>query len=118
MGAVTVTIEVGDPRGQNFREVELVVDTGSTFTALPWEMLQELGVPIDTSVQSELADGSQQTVEIGQTTIRLGGRQFVTTVIFAGEGEPSLLGVIALEDALLVVDPVNNRLAPVNALRL
>ena len=118
MGTVTATIQVGDPQGRNFREVEMEVDTGSTFTALPREMLQELGVPIDTSVQSELADGSEQTVEIGQTIIRLGGRQFFTTVIFAGEGEPSLLGVIALEDALLVVDPVNNRLAPVNALRL
>ena len=118
MGTVTATVEVGDRNGQNFREVELVVDTGSTFTALPREMLQDLGVPIDTFVQSEPADGSRQTVEIGQTTIRLGGRQFVTTVIFAAEGEPSLLGVIALEDALLVVDPVNRSLAPVNALRL
>ena len=39
MGTVTTTIEVGDPQGRNFREIELEVDTGSTYTALPREML-------------------------------------------------------------------------------
>ena len=117
MGTVTATIEVGNPQGRNFQEVELEVDTGSTYTALPREMLHALGVPVNTFVRSRLADGSQQTVEIGQTTIRLAGRQFITTVIFAEEGEPSLMGVVTLEDALLAVDPVNNKLIPVEAKR-
>ena len=117
MGTVITTIEVGDPNGQNFQELQLEVDTGSTYTALPREMLQALGVPINRSEQSRLADGSRQPVEIGQTTINLAGKQFITTVIFAEEGEPSLLGVITLEDALLAVDPVNNRLIPVEAKR-
>lgn len=117
MGTVTATIEVGDPQGRNFHEVEVEVDTGSTFTVLPREMLQNLGVPVNRSVPSRLADGSVQMVEVGQVTIRLAGRQFITTVIFAEEGEPSLLGVITLEDALLAVDPVNNELIPVVAKR-
>ena len=88
MGTVTATtIEVGDPQGRNFQEVELEVDTGSTYTALPREMLQALGVPINRSEQSRLADGSRQPVEIGQTTIKLAGKQFITTVIFAEAGE-------------------------------
>ena len=117
MGTVTATIEVGDPQGRNFQEVELEVDTGSTYTALPRDMLQALGVQVSRSVQSRLADGSLQTVEIGETKIRLEGSEFTTTVIFAAEGEPSLLGVITLENALLAVDPVNNRLIPVVAKR-
>ena len=117
MGTVTATIEVGDPRGQSFREVEVEVDTGSTFTALPREMLQTLGVAVSRSVPSRLADGSVQTVEIGEARIRLAGSEFTTPVIFADEGEPSLLGVITLENALLVVDPVNNELIPVVAKR-
>ena len=117
MGTVTATIEVGDPQGRNFQEVELEVDTGSTYTALPRDMLQALGVQVNRSVQSRLADGSLQTVEIGETKIRLEGSEFTTTVIFAAEGEPSLLGVITLENALLAVDPVNNRLIPVVAKR-
>ena len=117
MGTVTITIEVGDPQGRNFKEVEVEVDTGSTYTALPRSMLLDLDVPVNRTAPSRLADGSLQSVELGQTTIRLEGKQFITTVIFAEEGEPSLLGVISLEDALLAVDPVHNELIPVEAKR-
>ena len=54
---------------------------------------------------------------IGETKIRLAGTQFTTIVIFAEEGEPSLLGAITLEQALLAVDSVNNGLIPVEAKR-
>ena len=117
MGTVTATIEVGDPQGRNFQEVELEVDTGSTYTALPRRMLESLGVPVDASVPARLADGSHQMLQIGETRIRLGGREFTTIVIFAEEEEPSLLGVITLEEALLAVDPVHNELIPVEAKR-
>ena len=117
MGTVTATIQVGDPQGRNFLEVEMEVDTGSTFTALPREMLQALGVPVNRTVQSRLADGTVQAVQVGETTVRISGNQFTTSVIFAEEGEPSLLGVITLEQALLAVDPVNNELIPVVAKR-
>ena len=117
MGTVTTTIEVGDPQGRNFREIELEVDTGSTFTALPREVLEALGVSVNRTVPARLADGSIQQVEVGWTQIKVAGNQIATTVIFAEEGEPSLLGVITLEDALLAVDPVNNELVPVVAKR-
>lgn len=117
MGTVLKTIEVGDLHGANFQEVEVEVDTGSTYTALPRGILQALGVPVNRPALSRLADGSIQTVDLGQTTIRIEGKQFITTVIFAEEGEPSLLGVITLEDALLAVDPVNNELIPAVAKR-
>lgn len=93
------------------------VDTGSTYTALPRQLLESLGVPVDTSVPARLADGSQQMLEIGETRIRLRGKEFTTIVIFAEEGEPSLLGVITLEEALLAFDPVHNELIPVEAKR-
>ena len=109
MGTVKVTIAVGDPQGQMFEDLEVTVDTGSTFTAVPRELLRRLGVPVLRSAQSELADGSNAPVGIGRTVIRLEGQEFPTPVIFAEEGEPSLLGVVTLE-ALLAVDPVAGRL--------
>lgn len=117
MGTVTVTIGVGDPQGQRFEELEVEVDTGSTFTAVPKEMLERLGVAVMRTVQSELADGSHTPVEIGETAIRLEGQQLTTPVIFAEEGEASLLGVVTLEQALLAVDPVAGRLIPTIVLR-
>ena len=113
-----VTIEVGDTRGERFEAVEVMVDTGSTYTALPGDLLRRLGVPVAEIAQSELADGSMAPIEVGDTIIRLEGRQFPTPVIFGGDGEPSLLGVMALERARLAVDPLNGRLIPVNVLRL
>ena len=118
MGTVNVTIGVGDPQGLRFEELEVIVDTGSTFTAVPRELLERLTVPVLRSAHSELADGSSAPVDIGRTVIRLEGQEFPTPVIFAEAGEPSLLGVVSLEEALLAVDPVTRRLVPTNVLRL
>ena len=87
------------------------------YTAVPRAMLERLGVPIDKSVPSHLADGRVVPVDVGEMTIRLEEKQFHTPVIFAEEGEPSLLGVVSLEEARLAVDPISGRLIPTDLLR-
>ena len=118
MGTVTVTIEIGDPQGHGFEEIDVIVDTGSTYTALPKQMLQRLGVPVERTLPSETADGRIVPVDVGEATIKLEGLQFHTPVIFAEDHEPSLLGVVSLEQAALAVDPLAGRLLPTNLLRL
>ena len=81
MGTVKVTIGVGDPQGRQFEDVEVVVDTGSTYTAVPRELLQRLGVLVERSLPSETADGRLVPVDVGRTTIRLEGLEFSTPVI-------------------------------------
>ena len=118
METVVVTIGVGDPQGQRFEDLEVVVDTGATFSTAPRTLLERLGVPVERSVQSELTDGSVAPVDVGRTIIRLEGKEFPTPVIFGEPEEPGLLGVIALQDALLAVDPAGGRLSSVNLLRI
>ena len=118
MGTVQVTIGVGDPQGRHFEDVEVVVDTGSTYTAVPRELLQRLGVPVKRSLPSETADGRILPVDVGEATIRMQGLQFHTPVIFPEENEPSLLAVVSLEHAALAVEPLAGRLIPTNLLRL
>ena len=118
MGKLTVTIGVADQQGSQFHDVEVIVDTGSTFTAVPGTLLERLGVPVARQSRSRLADGGTVPVDIGWTMIRIEGQVFPTQVIFAEENEPSLLGVVSLEEALLAVDPVGQRLTPVDADRL
>ena len=118
MGRVDITIAVGDPQGNRFEELEVLVDTGATFTKVPRELLERLDVPVERSVLSELADGRTIPRDIGLTTIRLEGQELLTPVIFGESGERPLLGVIALEHALLDVDPTNKRLVPTNLLEL
>ena len=117
MGILKVTIEVGNHERTIFEEVEVTVDTGSTYTALPRALLERLDVSVDVTRPSETADGRIVPVDIGETVIRLQGEQFTTPVIFGEPGEPNLLGVVSLEQASLAIDPVAGRLIPTNVLR-
>ncbi len=117
MGAFRITVEIADPRGQHFEAVEMLVDTGATFTKAPRDLLERLGVPVDTYTV-EIADGSRVERTRGRTIIRMEGREFPTPVTFGEEGEQNLLGAMALEDAMLAVDPHSRRLIPVDALEM
>ena len=64
------------------------------------------------------SDGRIIPVDVGQTIIRLQGLEFHTQVIFAEPGEPSLLGTVTLEEAVLALDPVTKRLIPKTLLRI
>lgn len=112
MGATYVTIEIGDVRGEQFQPVEVMVDTGATFTTVPADLLRRLGISPQRTQPVRLADGSVIQDEVCDALIRLEGKTFITPVTFGREEEPNLLGVIALETALLAVDPVEQRLIP------
>ena len=118
MGIFRITVEIGDPSGQQFEPVEMLVDTGATFTKAPRELLERLGVALESTYTAELADGSRVERTRGRTIIRLQGKEFPTSVTFGDDGELSLLGAMALEDAMLAVDPHSKRLIPVNALEM
>ena len=117
MEILNVTIAVANVHGQTFEKVDVTVDTASDYTALPREMLQRLDVPVTGEAISEMADGRQVPADTGWALVRLEGREVYTPVIFAEEGEASLLGVTTLEVARLGVDPTNQRLIPVNLRR-
>ena len=61
---------------------------------------------------ARLADGSIIEDDVSDAVIRLEGKTFFTPVAFGREGEPNLFGLVALETALLAVDPVEQRLVP------
>ena len=109
---VKVTIGVGDPQGQMFEDLEVTVNAGRAFTEVPRELLQRLGVPVERSVPANAPDSTIVHVAVGTITIRLEGLQFHTQVIFAEEGEPSVLRMVTLEEALLTVNPKTGRLVP------
>ena len=119
-GIVTlrITVEIADPRGQHFETVEMLVDTGATFTKAPRDLLERLGVPVESTYTAVLADGSRVERTRGRTVIRIEGKEFPTPVTFGEDGEQNLLGAMGLEDAMLAVDPHSRRLIPVDALEM
>ena len=117
MGTFTYPIEVISADGSRSETVDATVDTGSTYTCLPSDLLGRLGVVPRRRIQSELADGSIVEDAVGEARVRVEGIETTTIVVFVDEAAPTLLGAYTLEGALLVVDQVRQRLAPTHALR-
>ena len=116
MGTFSVSLEVGDQAGNQYRTVEALVDTGATYTVLPASVLRELGVvPHRTSV-FELADGSQHEWQMGRTWVRLQDKLEMTLVVFGEEDISPLLGAVTLEEFLLAPDPIRKTLMSVPGL--
>ena len=44
MGTFSVEIAIGDVGGENFEEIEALVDTGATTTVIPGATLRRLGI--------------------------------------------------------------------------
>jgi clan AA aspartic protease len=113
MGTFRVPVEIGDPAGSTFEEVQALVDTGATYTSVPAPLLRRLGVTPYDRLMFLQADGNTFEREIGETKVRINGKTVTTIVIFAEEEAPCLLGAYTLEGLLLAPDPVNRRLVPV-----
>ncbi len=117
MGTFTYPIEIVAADGGRTETVDATVDTASTYTCLPANLLHDLGIVPCRRIRSELADGSIVEDDLGIVNVSVEGIETPTLVIFTDEGAPALLGAYTLEGALLVVDPVRQRLVPTIALR-
>ena len=117
MGTFSYPLEVIAADGSRSATVPALVGTRSTYTCLPASLLRELGIVPVERIYTELADGSVVEESVGEARVRVEGIERSTIVIFAGEGAPALLGAYTLEGALLVVDPIRQRLRPTHALR-
>ena len=118
MGTFTYLIEIISADGTRSETVDAAVNTGSTYTCLPASLLHKLGIVPRWSIQSELADGSVVEDSIGEARVRVDGIEIPTIVTFIDDNAPPQIGKYTLTGALLVVDPVRQRLAPTHALRI
>lgn len=91
------------------------MDTGASYTALPAELLERLGVPRTEAWPFRLADGREVEMDIGETTVRVNGRTTHTVVVFADAGT-ALLGAYTLEGLRMAADPIGRRLISVPGL--
>jgi predicted aspartyl protease len=110
MGTFSIAISVSDQQNGSSETIEALVDTGATNTVLPSELLERR------SSVFQLADGRELELEIGRAWVRVDGQQEFTQVVFGPEGTSPILGAITLEEMNLAVDPVAQRLVPVNRL--
>src|SRR5256885_12237878 len=110
-------VQVFDAGGNLVDSVDLWVDTASSYTWLPASLRDRMGLELTEERTFRLANGVRERRPVAQMTISLGGPSFSTYCAFAEEADEPLLGVIALEEAGMAVDPINHRLVPVDAFR-
>jgi len=116
LGTFSVALQVGDLNGQEFVDLEALVDTGATYTVVPSKILRQLGIAQEGQRSFELGDDRIVEYPIGYARMRVGGDETIDLVVFGADGSDALLGATALENFSLAVDPVHQRLVPVTAL--
>ena len=116
MGHFNVPVVLMNPADpQRSMRIDLLVDTGSTYTLLPPEIIAALDLRISEERPGELASGERITYGVGEMRVRLDDREFTSIFVAGPPGCPALLGVVTLEEFGLGVDPVHERLIPVVA---
>ncbi|MGC9179594.1 MAG: aspartyl protease family protein [Vulcanisaeta sp.] len=98
--------------------VNLLVDTGSTYTVIPSRVLEELGVKPIRVVKLRLADGRVIEKPLGEVGIEIDGFTVSATPVVFGDEGIYLLGSVTMEQLGLMPDPVEKRLKPTEALMM
>ncbi len=114
MGTFSVALTVQGPTGES-ASVDALVDTGSTYAVLPAQLLQRMGVTPKDRMSFRLADERVVEHDLGEVVAGLDGRERTLPVVF-GPDDATLLGAVTLEIFGMSVDPVGQRLMPVDGL--
>ena len=119
MGATHVTVTIRNPADPDRSWEELfLVDTGATDSLVPRPHLESIGLKPKGQRVYELADGREIKMDITTADIEFMGEIVGGTILFGEANAEPLLGVTALESVGIEVDPSNQRLKRLPAVRL
>ena len=108
---VDVTVRNLDDH-ERCRTIRLLIDIGTTYTTLPREIAEELGLdPIDTR-RIRLRDGREERRPIAAILVHVDGQESPSLALIGQPGVPALLGAVTLEELALGVDPSSGQLIP------
>ena len=114
MGITYIEGTVTGPAGS--QSLKFLVDSGATYTLLPYEVWQAIGLESKRSLSFVLADGSHIERQISECHIALSLGEGHSPVILGEPGDDALLGVVTLENLGLVFNPFNRTLHPMRML--
>jgi clan AA aspartic protease len=119
MGVTHVTVTIRNPAKPELAWEDLfLVDTGATDSLVPRKHLEALGLQPKGQRVYELADGSELKMDVTTADIEFMGEIVGGTIIFGDSDAEPILGVTALESVGIEVDPRNQRLKRLPAVRL
>jgi clan AA aspartic protease len=119
MGATHVTAAVCNIANPQLRwEGLFLVDTGSIDCMAPAKHLRSIGIVPRSKRKYELADGTEISLEVGSADLEFMGETVAVNIIFGADDIEPILGATALESVGIEVDPRNQRLKRLPAVRL
>ena len=95
-----------------------MVDTGATNSLVPRQHLEAIGLKPEAQRTYLLADGTEVEMDIAGARIELMREIVGGTVLFGNADAELLLWITALESLGIEVDPLNQRLKKLPAVRL
>lgn len=96
-------------------EAQFLVDTGAIDCMAPASKLLAAGIHVEGSDVYELANGQPVEYQYGFARISFMGSETVTQIVFGPEEVEPILGVVALENTGVGVDPVTKELKRMTA---
>lgn len=90
--------------------VECLVDSGASFSVIPREVLERLGIQPYRSDKFSLANGEFIERQRGVAHFSFDVHECTSDVLFGESGDASLLGMLTLETMGLVLDPFRREL--------
>ena len=118
MGTFKYPLRISGMDGKNNLDIEATVDTGALYTTLPASQLRQLDIKPMGRRRFLVGDGRRIQMDIGEARVTIGGESVSTIVAFGEEGAPPVLGAYTLEGFALAVDPVEQRLIPLDPILL
>ncbi len=104
MGYVRIMCLVRNPENRLSEELEMLVDTGSWYVALPRRVAEKLGLRVIGRESVALANGKEIEVDLAPIYIELLGRGTHALAAIIDAPEP-LLGTSVIEVLGLIIDP-------------
>ena len=110
MGEFTWPVGVWSVDGRRMETVDALVDTGASYSMFPRRMLERLGIEKRFILPFEQADGSVINRDVGLAVLVINDAESPMRVIFGEDNVSSLIGSNALQEFLLLIDPVGEQL--------
>lgn len=113
MGFIVARVRIHNPVDPSrVKEIELLVDTGARHALVPRSLLEELGIKAMDTGTFVTADGRKIQGDVGGVLMEVMGRRRYVSVIFGEENDTPVLGVTALENLDLELNPSTGDLRP------
>ena len=119
MGVTYVDVTVRNPAQRTRMWTEpFLVDTGAIDSLAPRRSLEAIGLKPTGRRRYATTDGREVELDVTVGELEIMGELSGGVIVFGDEGTEPLLGVTALESAGIEVDPQNQRLKRLPAVRL